>query len=98
MLRLRVRGSNSLQGMRPWTRGPALRCLRGRSAYVPATPSTIALVGFPADDVDRARRFRQGVLDMSKEDRGAAKGLGWQTHAGRGTELANAITVRSTAW
>ena len=59
MLRLRVRGSNSLQVMRLWTRGPALRCLRGRSAYVPLRFRPIALVGFPADDVDRARRFRQ---------------------------------------
>jgi hypothetical protein len=31
MLRFRVRGSNSRQGMRPLTRGVAQRCSRGRS-------------------------------------------------------------------
>jgi predicted enzyme related to lactoylglutathione lyase len=49
--------------------------------------STIALVEFPADDVDRARRFWQGVLELTLEDRTAAEGHGWQTHTGQGTEL-----------
>jgi len=50
-------------------------------------PSTIALVEFPADDAERARRFWQGVLEVSMEDRTAAEGQGWQTHTGGGTEL-----------
>jgi predicted enzyme related to lactoylglutathione lyase len=50
-------------------------------------PSTIALVEFPADDVERAHRFWQGVLEASLEDRTAAEGQGWQTRTGRGTEL-----------
>ena len=52
-------------------------------------PSSIALVEFPADDVDRARRFWQGVLELDLEDRTAAEGQGWQTHTtdGGGTEL-----------
>jgi predicted enzyme related to lactoylglutathione lyase len=53
---------------------------------VPDMASPIALVEFPADDVERARRFWHGVLDVALEDRPAAEGQGWQTHAG-GTEL-----------
>jgi uncharacterized protein len=54
---------------------------------VPSMPSTIALVEFPADDVERARHFWHGVLELSLEDRTAPEGQGWQTHTGRGTEL-----------
>ena len=54
---------------------------------VPNMPSTIALVEFPADDVERAQRFWHGVLELSLEDRTAPEGQGWQTHSGRGTEL-----------
>ncbi len=56
---------------------------------VPGMPSTstIALVEFPADDVERAQRFWHGVLDVSLEDRTAGEGQGWQTHAGGGTDL-----------
>ena len=54
---------------------------------VPGMPSTIALVEFPADDVERARRFWHAVLELSLEDRTAAEGQGWQTHSGRGVEL-----------
>lgn len=50
-------------------------------------PSTIGLVEFPADDVERARRFWRGVLEMSLEDRVGSEGQGWQTHTGQGTEL-----------
>ena len=50
-------------------------------------PSLIALVEFPADDVARARRFWQGVLDVTLEDRVGAEGQGWQTHAAAGAEL-----------
>jgi predicted enzyme related to lactoylglutathione lyase len=49
--------------------------------------TAIALVEFPADDVERARRFWRGVLELSLEDRTAGEGRGWQTHTGRGTEL-----------
>ena len=54
---------------------------------VPGMPSTIALVEFPADDVERAQRFWRGVLEVSLEDRTAAEGHGWQTHTGGDTEL-----------
>jgi predicted enzyme related to lactoylglutathione lyase len=54
---------------------------------VSSMPSTLALVEFPADDVERARRFWHGVLELSLEDRTAPEGQGWQTHTGRGTEL-----------
>ena len=54
---------------------------------VASMSSTIALVEFPADDVERARGFWQGVLELSLEDRTATEGRGWQTHTGRGTEL-----------
>ena len=42
--------------------------------------TTIALVEFPADNVERARRFWQGVLGVALEDRSPAEGQGWQTH------------------
>ncbi len=48
---------------------------------------TIALVEFPADDVERARRFWQGVLGVALEDRSPAEGQGWQTHAEDHTAL-----------
>ena len=50
-------------------------------------PPPIALVEFPADDVERARRFWQALLDVSLEDRTPAEGRGWQTHADAGAEL-----------
>ena len=50
-------------------------------------PPPIALVEFPADDVERARRFWQALLDVPLEDRTPAEGRGWQTHAGAGAEL-----------
>lgn len=54
---------------------------------VPSMPSTISLVEFPADDVERARCFWQAVLERSLEDRAPAEGQGWQTHSMAGTEL-----------
>ena len=42
----------------------------------------IALVEFPADDPERARRFWEGVLAARLEPRTAAEGSGWQTRAG----------------
>jgi predicted enzyme related to lactoylglutathione lyase len=42
----------------------------------------IALVEFPADDPERARRFWEGVLEARLEPRTGAEGSGWQTRAG----------------
>ena len=37
-----------------------------------------ALIEFPADDVDRARRFWEGVLDLRLEEREQSEGAGLQ--------------------
>jgi predicted enzyme related to lactoylglutathione lyase len=42
----------------------------------------IALVEFPADDPQRARRFWEGLLGARLEPRVGAEGSGWQTRAG----------------
>ena len=42
----------------------------------------VALVEFPADDPERARRFWSGLLDAELAPRQAGEGEGWQTHAG----------------
>jgi predicted enzyme related to lactoylglutathione lyase len=44
-------------------------------------PPRPALIEFPADDADRARRFWSGVLEASLEERGPGEGEGWQTRA-----------------
>ena len=36
-----------------------------------------ALIEFPADDSERARRFWQGLLGIDLRDRGAQEGSGW---------------------
>jgi predicted enzyme related to lactoylglutathione lyase len=41
-----------------------------------------SLVEFPADDPERARRFWSGLLGVELDERAAAEGSGWQTHAG----------------
>jgi predicted enzyme related to lactoylglutathione lyase len=46
----------------------------------------IGLVEFPADDLDRARRFWHGVLGVELEARREGEGTGVQTHGG-GAEL-----------
>jgi predicted enzyme related to lactoylglutathione lyase len=38
-----------------------------------------ALIEFPADDPQRARRFWSGLLDAELADRTAEQGEGWQT-------------------
>ncbi len=38
-----------------------------------------ALIEFPADDPDRARRFWSGLLEADLDDRRPAQGEGWQT-------------------
>jgi predicted enzyme related to lactoylglutathione lyase len=44
-------------------------------------PSPLSLVEFPADDVERARRFWEGLLAIQLEARGEGEGEGWQTHS-----------------
>jgi predicted enzyme related to lactoylglutathione lyase len=41
--------------------------------------SPAALVEFPADDPDRARRFWSALLGIDLEDRRPGEGEGWQT-------------------
>ena len=42
-------------------------------------PARPALIEFPADDPQRARRFWSGLLDADLGDRAAEQGEGWQT-------------------
>ena len=44
--------------------------------------SHLALIEFPADDADRARRFWSGLLGVTLESRAAGEGEGWQSRAG----------------
>jgi predicted enzyme related to lactoylglutathione lyase len=46
---------------------------------VPSSP--LSLVEFPADDVERARSFWQGLLGIELEARREGEGEGWQTHS-----------------
>jgi predicted enzyme related to lactoylglutathione lyase len=41
----------------------------------------IDLIEFPADDLPRAQRFWEGLLDLSLEARTGGEGAGLQTHA-----------------
>jgi predicted enzyme related to lactoylglutathione lyase len=43
----------------------------------------LRLVEFPADDPERARRFWEGVLGVSLDERREGEGTGRQTHSGR---------------
>ena len=43
--------------------------------------SPLALIEFPADDPERARRFWTGLLGASLESRTAEEGEGWQTRS-----------------
>ena len=42
----------------------------------------LALIEFPADDPDRARRFWSTLLGAELADRSEAEGRGWQTQSG----------------
>jgi predicted enzyme related to lactoylglutathione lyase len=42
-------------------------------------PARPALIEFPADDPQRARRFWAGLLDAELSDRAPEQGDGWQT-------------------
>ena len=46
---------------------------------MPSSP--LSLVEFPADDVERARSFWQGLLGIGLEARRDGEGEGWQTHS-----------------
>ncbi len=46
----------------------------------------VDLIEFPADDLERARRFWQGLLGAQREGRREGEGSGVQTHSD-GTEL-----------
>jgi predicted enzyme related to lactoylglutathione lyase len=45
------------------------------------TRAPLALIEFPADDPERARRFWSGLLDVSLEERTAGEGTGWQSRS-----------------
>jgi len=47
-----------------------------------AVDRQLALIEFPADDPDRARRFWSALLGAELADRSRAEGRGWQTHTG----------------
>lgn len=53
-----------------------------RSADVVSTVMAIDLVEFPADDLARARRFWEALLEISLDERTAGEGEGLQTHDG----------------
>ena len=42
----------------------------------------LALIEFPADDPERARRFWSGLLGAELDERSEGEGRGWQTHTG----------------
>ena len=42
----------------------------------------LALIEFPADDPDRARRFWSELLGVALAERSEAEGRGWQTQSG----------------
>jgi predicted enzyme related to lactoylglutathione lyase len=44
-------------------------------------PSPLSLIEFPADDLNRARRFWTELLGVELEARGSAQGEGWQTQS-----------------
>jgi predicted enzyme related to lactoylglutathione lyase len=41
-----------------------------------------ALIEFPADDPERARRFWQGLLEIDLRERGEGEGAGWVADSG----------------
>jgi predicted enzyme related to lactoylglutathione lyase len=45
------------------------------------------LIEFPADDVERARGFWEGLLAIELEDRRQGEGEGWQTHSDGSAEV-----------
>ncbi len=59
--------------------GPSPRSI---SVMVLSMDRPLALIEFPADDPDRARRFWSDLLGVELAERGEAEGRGWQTHTG----------------
>jgi predicted enzyme related to lactoylglutathione lyase len=45
-------------------------------------PGKLRYVEFPADEPERARRFWEGLLDVTLEPRGEGEGSGWQSRSG----------------
>ena len=80
------------RGLRPFARvlGPILRAglrrdlgrLKGLLENGARNRSPVALVEFPADDPERARRFWDGLLGVELAARATDQGAGWQTTAG----------------
>jgi predicted enzyme related to lactoylglutathione lyase len=54
----------------------------GAVAAVASWGMPIALIEFPADDPDRARRFWSELLGVDLEPRRAGQGEGWQSQTG----------------
>jgi predicted enzyme related to lactoylglutathione lyase len=77
------------RGLRPFARllGPILRAglrrdlgrLKSLLENGARNGSPVALVEFPADDSDRARRFWNGLLGVELAARAPDQGAGWQT-------------------
>jgi len=53
---------------------------RSASVIVLWVDRPLALIEFPADDPDRARRFWSELLGLELAERSEAEGRGWQTH------------------
>ncbi|MHB1468018.1 MAG: VOC family protein [Solirubrobacteraceae bacterium] len=47
----------------------------------------LALIEFPADDPERARRFWSELLGIELQERGDSEGEGWQTHGSKGAAV-----------
>jgi predicted enzyme related to lactoylglutathione lyase len=56
-------------------------CARLVGVIVRGVPGPSALIEFPADDPDRARRFWSGLLGVELAERSETEGRGWQAHA-----------------
>ena len=57
----------------------------------------LRLIEFPADDLERARRFWQELLGVALEERRPGEGSGAQTHSGS-TELGGGRTLFAGRW
>ena len=65
------------------SRQRGLACaLAGSTVIVFDVDGSFALIEFPADDPDRARRFWSGLLGVELVERSQAEGRGWQSHGG----------------
>jgi predicted enzyme related to lactoylglutathione lyase len=60
-----------------WARTNRPRVIRAG----PSEARPVALVEFPADDPERARRFWQGLLGAALEPRAQGEGAGWQSRS-----------------